>query len=40
METLKALAKELANTSNSDDRWIELTPSQKEFCKAHDIVVV
>ena len=40
MEMLKALAKELTNTPNSDDRWIELTPSQKEFCKNHDIVVV
>lgn len=40
METLKALAKELSNTPNSDDSWFDLTPSQKEFCKAHDIVVV
>ena len=40
MEMLKALAKELTNTPNSDDRWFELTPSQKEFCKNHDIVVV
>jgi hypothetical protein len=40
MEILKSLAKELSNTPNSDDRWFDLTPSQKEFCKAHDIVVV
>jgi hypothetical protein len=40
MELLKQFARELSNTSNSDDRWFDLTPSQKEFCKAHDIVVV
>lgn len=40
MELLKQFAKELSNTPNSDDRWFDLTPSQKEFCKAHDIVVV
>lgn len=40
MELLKQFAKELSNTPNSDDRWIELTKSQKEFCKNHDIVVV
>lgn len=40
MELLKQFAKELSNTVGSDDRWFDLTPSQKEFCKAHDIVVV
>ena len=40
MEVLKQFAKELSNTVGSDDRWFDLTPSQKEFCKAHDIVVV
>jgi hypothetical protein len=40
MELLKQFARELSNTPNSDDRWFDLTPSQKEFCKAHDIVVV
>ena len=40
MELLKQFAKELSNTASSDDRWFDLTPSQKEFCKAHDIVVV
>jgi hypothetical protein len=40
MELLKQFAKELSNTPNSDDRWFDLTPSQKEFCKTHDIVVV
>jgi hypothetical protein len=40
MELLKQFVRELSNTPNSDDRWFDLTPSQKEFCKAHDIVVV
>jgi hypothetical protein len=40
MELLKQFAKELSNTAGSDDRWFDLTPSQKEFCKAHDIIVV
>ena len=40
MELLKQFAKELSNTVGSDDSWFDLTPSQKEFCKAHDIVVV
>jgi hypothetical protein len=37
---LKQFAKELSNTSNSDNSWFDLTLSQKEFCEAHDIVVV
>ena len=41
MEVLKALAKELSNTPDSDTAyWFDLTQSQKEFCKNHDIVVV
>lgn len=40
MELLKQFAKELSNTAGSDDRWFDLTLSQREFCKAHDIVVV
>ena len=40
MELLKQFAKELSNTPESDDRWFELTLSQKEFCTNHDIVVV
>ena len=41
MEALKTLAKELSNSTNSDNvRWFDLTKLQKEFCKNHDIVVV
>jgi hypothetical protein len=37
---LKLLAEELSNTPNSDDRWFELSKSQAEWCRIHDIVVV
>lgn len=40
METLKAFAKELSNTPNSDASWFDLTPAQKAFCKANGIIVV
>ena len=40
METLKKFARELSNCPGSDERWIELTMSQQEFCRTHDIVVV
>ena len=41
MEVLKTLAKELSNTPDSGTAyWFDLTQSQKEFCKNHDIVVV
>jgi hypothetical protein len=40
METLKKFAKELSNYPGAEVDWFELTMSQQEFCRAHDIVVV
>lgn len=40
MEILKKFAKEISNFPGSDDTWFELTMSQQEFCRTHDIVVV
>ena len=40
MELLKQFAKELSNYPGADADWFELTASQAEYCRTHDIVVV